>query len=202
MISTFRVSIYRAGYVWKRKYHFQLLNLKIGYTKAVEPHPDSDKLYVSQLKLDNSDSLKQVCSGLRNYISRDSLQDQLVVVVDNMKKCKLRGKISEAMILCGESPSNELVSLCKPAEFNMGLIGKQVVLQTKDGTAEKIEPTNRKLKSKEWEDICSKLRVGEGGEIIYEEEETGSERQLCVYDESGESIPIISEGLPAGSAVR
>ncbi|QLL32963.1 hypothetical protein HG536_0D04850 [Torulaspora globosa] len=183
-----------------RNYHFDLLNLKIGYTTTVENHPDSEKLYVSQIKLDQAGRVKQICSGIRDYVSRESLQGSLVVVVDNMKKCKLRGQISEGMIICGESASENLVSPFTLAKFDSSLIGKTVVLESASGPAS--EPTTRRIKSQEWEDISSRMKVGEGGRITYRDENTMAETYLSVYDTDGEPVPVIVKGLPAGSAVK
>lgn len=190
----------RAAFCLKRNYHFQLLNLKIGYTKAVEAHPESDQLYISQVELNQDGATKQICSGLRRCMPRESLQDQLVVVVDNMKKCKLRGQVSEGMLLCGENPSTSDVKLCVPAIFDKGLIGRSIVLES--NTANLSSAPTRKIKTKEWEDISSRLRVKEEGRVVYTEEDSEQERLLCVYDENGAIVPILAKGLPTGSPVK
>lgn len=183
-----------------RNYHFQLLNLKIGFTKVVNTHPESDKLYVSQVELNQNGAVKQICSGLRQHMPRERLQDQLVVVVDNMKKCKLRGQVSEGMLLCGEDELKGEVKLCTPAKFDMGLVGRSIVLQSNDG--EIIAPTTRKIKTKEWEDISSRLRVGQEGRVVYTEENSERQEQLCVYDENSVPVPIVAADLPSGSPVK
>lgn len=182
-----------------RNYHFGLLNLKIGCATRVENHPNSEELYVSQIQLDQTGSVKQICSGIRGYVTREALQGSLVVVVDNMKKCKLRGQTSEGMILCGESAEG-LVSPCTLARFDPSLVGKTVVLKSAGEPAS--EPTTRRIKSKEWEDISSRLTVRDGGRIAYRDENTMEETYLCVYDSEGEPVPVIAKGLPAGSAVK
>ncbi|QLQ79843.1 hypothetical protein HG537_0C04920 [Torulaspora globosa] len=191
-------SIGRFGLLPVRNYHFDLLNLKIGYATRVENHPDSERLYVSQIRLDETGSVKQICSGIREYVPRESLEGNLVVVVDNMKKCKLRGQISEGMILCGESVSGDVVSPCTLAKFDFSLVGKNVVLES--GSAN--EPTTRRIRSSEWEDISSRLKVAEGGRITYRDETTMEETYLSVYDSEGRPVPVIVKGLPAGSAVK
>lgn len=195
-------SIPRAGFssLALRNYHFDLLNLKIGLTKKVEFHPASEKLYVSQVELHQLSTSKQICSGLREYLPRESLQNRLVVVVDNMKKCKLRGEVSEGMLLCGEDTISDKVSLCSVADFDSDLVGKSVVLKSDNQPTE--ERTTRKIKPKEWEDISSRLQVGENGQIIYRDENGTDETYLCVYNNEGEPVPVIAQGLPIGSAVK
>lgn len=182
-----------------RSYHFELLNLKIGFTKKVDIHPESDKLYVSNVDLGQHETTKQICSGLRQYMPLDKLQDQLVVVVDNMKKCKLRGQLSEGMLLCGEDTLKDEVKLCTPSVFDQSLVGKNVVLESSEPPK---TPTTRRIKTKEWEDISSRLRVGQEGKIVYTEEEGKVEKPLCVYNEYGIPVPIVATGLPAGSIVK
>lgn len=174
-----------------RSYHFDLLSLKVGYIEKVNVHPLSDKLYVSQIKLGPNGPVRQVCSGLREFLPRESLSNQLVIVVNNMKKCKLRGEASEAMILCGDD--SQSVQLCKPRNFDESLVGANVVLEGSSGR----DPTTRIVKRKEWEDISSRLCVGDHGNVIYKE--AGEERQLYV---EGTCIPIVVEDMPKGSPVK
>ncbi|EDO16979.1 hypothetical protein Kpol_1041p37 [Vanderwaltozyma polyspora DSM 70294] len=186
----------------KRWYHFELLNLKIGHIKQVELHPDSDKLYISQVEVGSDidkPSVKQICSGLREYKSKSDLFDQAVVVLDNIKKCKLRGEISEAMLLCGENTSKNVVQLCKPEKFNASFIGKNVVLGNKIPIR---PPTDRKIKPKEWEDISSRLSIGDNNVVTYRDEETNEVKQLFIIGENDEFIPIVVDSLPKGSVVR
>lgn len=165
----------------KNVFPFELLNLKIGKFKQVSLHPNSDNMYVSQVDL-GANCVKQICSGLRHFIPREELEGQLCVVVDNMKKSKLRGEVSEAMVLCGESLGTEnraaVVELCHPnlrgkdAGMLNELIGKQVVITAGQGI------TSRKLKPKEWEDISSRLHTNDRGEVVYDE--NGQEQVLTV----------------------
>lgn len=152
-------------------------------------HPDSEKLYVSQVDLSPT-STKQVCSGLQEHIPLKDFQHRLVVVVDNLKKCKLRGQISEAMILCGED-SHGSVQLCRPQLNNEDLVGQQVMLK-----GQNIQPSTKKLKPKVWEDIRSRLYIGEKNIVVYKGED-GVERELYVGE-----VPIVVDNLPRGSIVR
>lgn len=172
-----------------RKFHFDLLNLRVGFTRQVSLHPDSQKLYVSQIEV-GPNTVRQVCSGLREHMPSEALENKLVVVVDNLKKCKLRGQVSEAMILCGEDSAGA-IQLCKPQLNDHKLIGRQIVLK-----GQETEPTSKKLKLKVWEEISPRLTVGENNNVIYNGED-GVERQLCVGE-----VPIVVDHLPKGSSIR
>ncbi|QEU59816.1 hypothetical protein KDRO_C03380 [Kluyveromyces lactis] len=184
-----------------KRFPFELLNLKVGKFQQVALHPNSEKMYVSQVELGNG-SLKQICSGIRQYISRDQLQDKLCIVVDNMKKCKLRGEPSEAMILCGEHTDTESgitsVKLAYPvAEFpeqSAHLVGQQVVIDLDQ------KVTDRKIKPKEWDCISTRLYTNGNGEIVFQKEDS-SEKQLFVKL-GDQLIPVRVDGLPEHSKVR
>jgi len=76
-----------------------------------EQHPDADGLYVEQIDLGEG-KLRNVCSGLVRHIPLAEMQDRMVVLLCNLKPCKLRGVLSEAMVLCASTP--EKVELMVP----------------------------------------------------------------------------------------
>lgn len=182
----------------KPEYPFKLLNLKIGKLKHVSIHPNAETMYVSEVDLGNG-SKKQICSGIRKLIPVEALIGQLCVVVDNMKKCKLRGEISEAMLLCGEHETNGQlhVELCQPvmvcSENHDLLIGKQVKVNVSD------EISTRKIKSKEWDDISSRIFVGDNGIVVYED--SGKELPLFV-EANDKRVNVSVQSLPRGSKVK
>ncbi|CAH01588.1 uncharacterized protein KLLA0_C12023g [Kluyveromyces lactis] len=184
-----------------KRFPFELLNLKVGKFQQVALHPNSEKMYVSQVELGNG-SVKQICSGIRQYIPRDQLQDKLCIVVDNIKKCKLRGEPSEAMILCGEHTDAgsgiTSVKLAYPVaeslEQSAQLVGQQVVIDLD----QKI--TDRKIKPKKWDCISSSLYTNGNGEIVFQQGDS-SEKQLFVKL-GDQLIPVRVDGLPEHSTVR
>ncbi len=76
------------------------LQLVVGEIKKVEEHPDADKLYV--LKVDVGNEERQLVAGLRDFYKPEELQDKKVVVLKNLKPVKLRGKLSQGMMLAAE----------------------------------------------------------------------------------------------------
>ncbi|CCH59811.1 hypothetical protein TBLA_0B09930 [Henningerozyma blattae CBS 6284] len=218
------------GSVFKRFHHFARLDLRIGHVNNVIRHPSSSKLYVLQVQTSNLEPLvnKQICSGLQEHIPIENLQNQFVVVLENIKKCKLRGEVSEAMLLCGVQQSSTDVNnnntnssvtskvvLCKPLKTNPDLIGQRILLKsgiTCSPPLSKLENKElvKRLKSKEWDDISSRLKVSSNGDVVYiqsekEIQEANSnniEDSLVVWsNELNEYIPIKVQGLPEGSSV-
>lgn len=87
---------------------FSKLDLRVGKILSCENHPDSDKLLVSQVQIDGT--VRQIVSGLRPKFEATDLVGLNVAVVVNLKPVKLRGVVSEGMILVGEKDSKmELV---------------------------------------------------------------------------------------------
>jgi len=79
------------------------LDIRIGRIMEVARHPEAEKLYVEQIDLGEG-KLRTVCSGLVEHIPIEQMRDRLVVCVCNLKPAKLRGVLSEAMVLCASTP--------------------------------------------------------------------------------------------------
>lgn len=89
---------------------FSKLELTIGEVLKCEKHEKADKLLVSQI--DIGDKIIQVVSGIADYYQPQDLIGKKLAVVTNLKEAKIRGVVSQGMILTGEGETLELV------EFN------------------------------------------------------------------------------------
>ena len=77
---------------------FIKLDLRVGTVISVEAHPQADRLLV--LKVDTGeDTLRQVVAGIAEFWSPENLVGCQVVVVANLRPRKLRGLVSQGMIL-------------------------------------------------------------------------------------------------------
>lgn len=76
---------------------FARLDLRVAEVISCEKMPKADKLLV--LKLRVGDSERTVVSGIAQYYKPEDLIGKKVVVVANLKPVKLRGTLSEGMIL-------------------------------------------------------------------------------------------------------
>ncbi len=77
---------------------FQKVEMKIGTVLSVVKHPDADKLLI--VKLDTGEEEpRQVVAGLAEFFTPEQLEGKQVVVVVNLKPRKLRGEVSQGMIL-------------------------------------------------------------------------------------------------------
>lgn len=88
---------------------FAKVELKIGEVLECERVPKSDKLLVSKIKV--GDEVRQIVSGIAKYYTPEEFVGKKVVVVTNLKPVKLRGILSEGMVLCAEDASGKLVAV-------------------------------------------------------------------------------------------
>ncbi|AVK82142.1 methionine--tRNA ligase [Lysinibacillus sp. B2A1] len=79
---------------------FMKIDLRVATVTACENVPKADKLL--KLQVDLGYEQRQVVSGIAKFYSPDELVGQKVIVVANLKPVKLRGELSQGMILAGE----------------------------------------------------------------------------------------------------
>ena len=79
---------------------FMKVDLRVATVTACEPMPKADKLL--KLQVDLGYEQRQVVSGIAKFYSAEELVGQKVIVVANLKPVKLRGELSQGMILAGE----------------------------------------------------------------------------------------------------
>ncbi|HLD72874.1 MAG TPA: methionine--tRNA ligase [Candidatus Nanoarchaeia archaeon] len=97
------------------------LQLLVGQIKEVKNHPHADSLYL--LKVDFGvngvkKGIKQVVAGLRKHFSAQDLLNQKAVFCANLKPAKIRGELSEAMVLVADDHEN--VSLLSVSKSELG----------------------------------------------------------------------------------
>jgi len=80
---------------------FVKVEMRTGRILSVEDHPDADKLYVVTIK-DGPNSTRTVCAGLKGHYEASDLEGLDVVFVANLKPRKLRGVLSEGMLLAAD----------------------------------------------------------------------------------------------------
>ncbi len=77
---------------------FQKVALRVGRVLSCEKVKGSDKLLCS--KIDMGGSVRQILSGIAESYKPEEMPGRLVVVVTNLKPRKIRGLMSEGMLLC------------------------------------------------------------------------------------------------------
>ncbi len=85
---------------------FAKVKIKTGEVIECEKLEGSDKLLVSKIKIGND--IKQIVSGIAKYYEPSQMIGKKVCVVVNLKPVKLRGVVSEGMILAASDDSGKL----------------------------------------------------------------------------------------------
>jgi len=134
------------------------LNMKVGKIVSVEKHPDADTLYVEQVDV-GEEKHRQVVSGLVKSYTLEEMQGRVGIFLLNLKPAKMRGVLSEGMIMCASSPE-KVETLEVPAG---AVIGDRVTCASFPG-----EPDNQlNTKKKHWEAIAKDLAVKADGVASY-----------------------------------
>ena len=98
---------------------FAKVELKVGKVVACEKVPKADKLLCSKIDV-GEDSPRTIVSGIAAYYSPEQMIGKRVVVVTNLKPVKLRGILSEGMILCAEGADGKLSVVSPEGEIAPG----------------------------------------------------------------------------------
>ncbi|CAF1093357.1 unnamed protein product [Adineta steineri] len=93
-------------------------DLRVGRIVLVEKHPDADSLYVEQIDL-GEEKPRTVCSGLVKHMQTTDLDQKLVIVLCNLKPAKMRGIMSEGMVMCA-STADKVEFLEPPSDSKPG----------------------------------------------------------------------------------
>ncbi len=97
---------------------FSKVSLKTGKILSCEKHPDADKLLV--LKVDTGEKTRTIVSGIAKHFTPDELIGKNVVVAANLKSAKIRGVLSEGMLLLAEDEKGKLVFISPEKDIKPG----------------------------------------------------------------------------------
>lgn len=85
---------------------FTKLDFRVAEIKKAEKVKKADKLLKIQLDLGYEE--RQVVSGIAEHYSVEELEGRKVICISNLKPVKLRGELSQGMILAGEDENGKL----------------------------------------------------------------------------------------------
>ncbi len=97
---------------------FEKLDIRVGKIIEAKNHKDADKLLV--FKIDTGDRVRNIVSGIAKFYKPEELVGKKVQVITNLKPVKLRGELSEGMILCAEKATKELFVIFAQDELEPG----------------------------------------------------------------------------------
>ena len=101
---------------------FIKLDLRVATIKHAELHPNADRLLKIQLD-DGTEEGRQVCAGIKEWYDPESLIGRQVIIVANLEPRKIRGEMSQGMILAasdaGETEDDRnvvIITMDKPVK--------------------------------------------------------------------------------------
>ncbi|MEB3101471.1 methionine--tRNA ligase [Ferviditalea candida] len=100
---------------------FAKIELRVAQVLSAEPIPKADKLL--KLQLDMGVERRQVVSGIAKYYKPEELVGRKVICVANLKPVKLRGELSQGMILAA-SEGDRLTLATVPEDMPNGAVVK------------------------------------------------------------------------------
>uniref|UniRef100_A0A8D1NR03 Aminoacyl tRNA synthetase complex interacting multifunctional protein 1 n=1 Tax=Sus scrofa TaxID=9823 RepID=A0A8D1NR03_PIG len=120
------------------------LDLRIGCITSARKHPDADSLYVEEVDVGET-APRTVVSGLVNHVPLEQMQNRMVILLCNLKPAKMRGVVSQAMVMCASSP--EKVEILAPPHGSVP--GDRVTFDAFPGEPDKELNPKKKI----WEQI-------------------------------------------------
>lgn len=98
---------------------FDNTELRVGTVLSAEKVKKSEKLLHLSVDMGNGE-IRSIVSGIAKYYEPDAVVGKRVVVVANLKPCKLCGILSEGMILCASDEKGRLCFVSPEAEVDNG----------------------------------------------------------------------------------
>eukprot|EP00898_Chlorokybus_atmophyticus_P008028 jgi/Chlat1/8226/Chrsp77S07668 len=91
------------------------LDVRVGRIQKCGKHPDADSLYVEEIDV-GEDKPRTVVSGLVNFVPLEEMQGRRCVVLCNLEARKMRGVLSQAMVLAASDAEHTRVELLTPPD--------------------------------------------------------------------------------------
>ena len=98
---------------------FMKVEMRTGKIIKVEDHPDADKLWVITLQ-DSPNTTRTICAGLKGIYGKDKLEGMDVVYVANLEPRKIRGVLSEGMLLAADDGDGNVRLLTPEGDISTG----------------------------------------------------------------------------------
>ncbi len=99
---------------------FAKTQLRVGEVLQCEKVEGSDKLLKSQIKI--GEEIRQIVSGIAKHYTPEQMIGKKVIVVTNLKPVKLRGVLSEGMVLAASDEAGNLVLAAVDHDIESGAV--------------------------------------------------------------------------------
>lgn len=99
---------------------FSKVELRVAQVVECKKHPNADKLLV--LQLDLGYEKRQVVSGIAKHYAPEEMVGKKVILVANLKPVKLRGELSQGMILAASVGEQLTLATVDPGMPNGAIV--------------------------------------------------------------------------------
>lgn len=139
---------------------FLMCDLRVGRVESVGEHPEADGLFVLSVAYGRGE-MRTVCAGLRGHVDEEVLKGRAVVTICNLKPRKLRGVMSEAMVLAGSVVSDGAKERVELLVAPGGALEGDIV-QTEGIMGERSVAEGKFVSGKNWDKVVGRLGVKDG----------------------------------------
>jgi aminoacyl tRNA synthase complex-interacting multifunctional protein 1 len=150
------------------------LDIRVGKIIEAWPHESSEKLWCEKIDLGEPEP-RQVLSGLREFYSKEEMENHMVLVLCNLKQRNLGGVPSHGMVLCASNSDHTAVEFVIPPEG--AKIGERVIFEGLSGDP---EPENKVAKKKILEKLAPDLKTDENGVVVWKGVKSMTTAGSCV----------------------
>ncbi len=95
------------------------IDLRVAEIKAVEEHPDADKLLILKIDIGVEGVEKQLVAGIKEHYTPEQLIGKKIVIVNNLAPAVIRGIESQGMLLAARD-GNHVVLLTTERDIKPG----------------------------------------------------------------------------------
>lgn len=83
------------------------IDIRVGKVVNAGDHPNAEKLFLLKVDFGKDYGVKQILTGLKDHFVHEDLENKKFLFCPNLKAAKLRGELSEGMILVAEEKVND-----------------------------------------------------------------------------------------------
>lgn len=139
-----------------------VLDIRVGVITKAWEHPDAEKLWCEHIDLGEK-GVRQICSGLRAFKTKEQMEGARVCVIVNVKPGKLRDVTSDGLVLCTSNSDHTVVDFVVPPEG--AAVGERVMFPGFEGEPEDV----LNPKKKQLDAVSPDLKTNADGVACYKD---------------------------------
>lgn len=85
---------------------FMEVDLRVAEIRAVNEHPNADKLLILKVDIGDDGGEKQLVAGIKDHYNPEQLIGKKIIVVNNLASAVIRGEESQGMLLAARDGNN------------------------------------------------------------------------------------------------